>query len=433
MRADAEQRKGWCPGILRPMQTGDGLLLRVRPRVGTLSLPQLAAIADAAALYGSGQIDLTNRANVQVRGLTEETYPEARTALAKHGLVDASAAVEAVRNVSVDPLSGLDPGQRDLRPVAVELERCLATRPDLHALPPKFAFHVTGAVSAAESRSPADITVSSLSDLTSAIWIDGERARVLAVKPGDAAAAACAIAATFAAAAAGDPGLRRIRDWVAAAGSDAVFAQAGCGATLSAGLGRRGVAPAMIGALAATRSEQGSGAGVRPCAVGLGLPFGRIAAVDLAHLCRMVAGHGITEARVSSDRALVFPVDRATVVDQLLADAAGMGLITEPADPRLTMDVCPGAPSCRQAAAETRGMAAQLAAALISVAQRPTIHISGCAKGCARRAPAAFTFVARGGGFDLVRDGTAGGPVSIEALRAEDIVDACLRGSVGTR
>ena len=54
--------KGWCPGALRPMQSGDGLVVRVRPFGGrvliesesgagtsiTVALP-LAAIATAPA------------------------------------------------------------------------------------------------------------------------------------------------------------------------------------------------------------------------------------------------------------------------------------------------------------------------------------------------------------------------------------------------
>ena len=29
--------KGWCPGALRPMESGDGLIARIRPRGGRLS------------------------------------------------------------------------------------------------------------------------------------------------------------------------------------------------------------------------------------------------------------------------------------------------------------------------------------------------------------------------------------------------------------
>ena len=40
--------KGWCPGALRPMQSGDGLVVRIRPRSGTFNPRQLRALADAA-------------------------------------------------------------------------------------------------------------------------------------------------------------------------------------------------------------------------------------------------------------------------------------------------------------------------------------------------------------------------------------------------
>jgi precorrin-3B synthase len=46
-------RKGWCPGALLPMETGDGLLARVRAPRGRLSLDQAAALADAAICCGS--------------------------------------------------------------------------------------------------------------------------------------------------------------------------------------------------------------------------------------------------------------------------------------------------------------------------------------------------------------------------------------------
>ena len=29
--------KGWCPGALRPMQSGDGLVVRIRPPTGRLT------------------------------------------------------------------------------------------------------------------------------------------------------------------------------------------------------------------------------------------------------------------------------------------------------------------------------------------------------------------------------------------------------------
>ena len=68
-------RKGWCPGALQPMETGDGLLARVRAPRGRLSLDQAAALADAAILCGNGLIGLSARANLHLRGVSERTLP----------------------------------------------------------------------------------------------------------------------------------------------------------------------------------------------------------------------------------------------------------------------------------------------------------------------------------------------------------------------
>ena len=51
----------------------------------------LLTIAETAERFGSGEIDLTNRGNLQLRGVSAETYPEALAALDAAGLIDAEA------------------------------------------------------------------------------------------------------------------------------------------------------------------------------------------------------------------------------------------------------------------------------------------------------------------------------------------------------
>ena len=63
--------RGWCPGALRPMRTGDGLLVRLRITGGILAAALAREIAACARSYGNGAIDLSNRGNLQLRGVTE--------------------------------------------------------------------------------------------------------------------------------------------------------------------------------------------------------------------------------------------------------------------------------------------------------------------------------------------------------------------------
>ena len=50
--------KGWCPGALRPMLSGDGLVARLRLSCNEAPLALAADIADWAQTYGNGLIDL---------------------------------------------------------------------------------------------------------------------------------------------------------------------------------------------------------------------------------------------------------------------------------------------------------------------------------------------------------------------------------------
>ncbi len=107
--AAALEVKGWCPGALRPMRSGDGLIVRVRPLCGRFTPNELMALAEAAQRFGNGHIDLTRRANLQIRGASEETLPGLHEIIGGLGLLDATPEAEAVRNLMISPLAGIDP------------------------------------------------------------------------------------------------------------------------------------------------------------------------------------------------------------------------------------------------------------------------------------------------------------------------------------
>jgi precorrin-3B synthase len=86
------------------------------------------------------------------------------------------------------------------------------------------------------------------------------------------------------------------------------------------------------------------------------------------------------------------------------AALAALGFVTDPADPRLRIAACPGAPACASGTVPARADAALLAKLGLA-----NLHVSGCAKGCAHHAPAA-TLVGRDGRYDLIRHGRAGDP-----------------------
>lgn len=114
--------------------------MRIRAAGGELTAGQLDALAEVSARYGDGDLHLTRRANVQLRGLPlldGALVPEVEAALL--ALIP-SAAHELVRNIMVSPLTGLAGGRADLRPLARSLDAGLCAEPALAGLPGRFLF-----------------------------------------------------------------------------------------------------------------------------------------------------------------------------------------------------------------------------------------------------------------------------------------------------
>jgi precorrin-3B synthase len=93
--------------------------------------------------------------------------------------------------------------------------------------------------------------------------------------------------------------------------------------------------------------------------------------------------------------------------NHLLQDAAArLGFITSPSDPRCRIAACPGTPACASGRIATRQIAEKIAAENADMLDF-TLHISGCAKGCAHPGPAALVIVGGENGAGLVVNATA--------------------------
>jgi precorrin-3B synthase len=360
--------KGWCPGALRPMPSGDGLLVRIRPFCGALNLDQAAGVADLAARLGNGHIDLTRRANLQIRGLTDRRLPELLEGLDQLGLIDRDATTEARRNLMVAPLAGLDPGECfDVRPIAAALDRALAADDGLQALPAKFGFAIDGGGRLSIAGERADISLAA-TDNAFAFGLDTQTGTTWlgSVALDQAVPVAIAAARAFVAVAAQG----RMRDHV-----DRV---------------RPSFPP-----LAALPQPGRRHLGLLDRAVGVAAPFGRLEARQLQCLAALASRAKATELRLSPWRSVyIGSRDRA-----LLEGASAIGLIVDDNDPLLRIDACPGAPDCVSGSVDTRRDARRLAALAAERGYRGSIHVSGCAKSCARSLPADLTFVGEAGRY----------------------------------
>ncbi len=383
--------KGWCPGALRPMPSGDGLIVRLRISCGETPLKLARDIAEWARDFGNGAIDLSARGNLQLRGVREATLPPLSAALAEAGLIDATPEAEAVRNVVVSPFAGLDPADPcDVRVYALAWEAELSRNRALWALPGKFG--------ASFDAGPfplgvdADLMFGAVAPDALVVRLDGAAEAALGPFPGDrGVAVATALAIQFLSLRATPAA--RMRDVVCAHGL-APFAQAA------------GLQATPAPAAPRTRAWIGAHALGRAAFVGFALPYGRIAASDLAALAGLAEADGGKELRLTPWRGVVAPLPSSAAASRLEEAARALNLILDPSDPRLAVAACPGAPACSSALGDTRDLAQSLAP-LLPRGEGVALHISGCAKGCAHPAPAPFTVVAGEHGYNLVKHGRA--------------------------
>ena len=211
------------------METGDGLIARVRARRGRLSLDQAASRGGERDRCGNGAIGLSARGNLHLRGLSERTLPDLHARLSEAGLIDADPEVERLRNIVTSPLDDLDPeASFDLGPSVAALETRLEEDEGLRRAPAKFSFVLDALGRLPLGDIDADIRFEATRDEGLAVFLAGEDALAAQCEPAETGDAAARLASAFLSLAdAGEGAERRMRALVARVGAGPVFAEAG--------------------------------------------------------------------------------------------------------------------------------------------------------------------------------------------------------------
>ena len=355
--------KGWCPSALRPMPSGDGLIVRLRPRGGRLSSAQAAGIAELSARHGNGLLDLTGRANLQIRGVSEECHEPLIEGLDRLALVDVELQSETQRNILVAPFWR---DGDDTSSLAAELEEALAARP--LGLPEKFGFAIDCGVKRVLAQAPADIRIER-----------GVNGGLIARADG------ASLGHSITRQDATDTVLS-LGAWFVASGG----ARDGRGRMAAHIIGGAKLPDALAGNTAPAATIAPPHPGLCDGGALVGLAFGQLQSATLGYLATLAPGLRMTPWR------MIF-------LEGLREMPAYEGLVTRANDPLLRVIACTGAPACAEARAETRVLAAALAP---HVPADERLHVSGCAKGCAHPGPSTLTLVGSADGFDLVRNGS---------------------------
>lgn len=372
-----------CPGTLRLHSADDGALARVRLPGGVLGAGQADVLAEAAGRLGDGDLHLTSRGNVQLRGLDPAAATELARLLDAVGLLP-SPRHERVRNIVASPLSGLDGlGHADVRGWLRMLDAMLCESDEATALSGRFLFALDDGRG---DMTPlgADVTLRAVRPGPSggaALLRIGGHPTAVRVPAREAPHAALLAAEVFLAAAHGT-GAWRVSELPDSEAQLAclireVAARLGATEEAEAPLGPPG-SPVVPGVVAGP--EEGPG---MVAALSVVAPLGRLTGAQwrgLVDTCREGAG----ELRLTPWRGVIVPGVAARAAEARLCELDALGLVTGPDSPWLGVTACAGRPGCAKSLADVRAEAARDVAAAgpaLRSALLP-VHWSGCERRC---------------------------------------------------
>ncbi|WP_158792957.1 precorrin-3B synthase [Granulicella sp. L60] len=390
-----------CPGILHAVPAKDGLLVRIRTPGGLIDGNQLKAIAHAAEAFGQPIVDITARANIQLRGIRQQDLASLVEALASVDLIP-SVPHDRIRNIAASPLAGLDPEELlDARPLVRSLDHALINDPSLASLPPKFNFLIDGGGRRFDTDA-ADIALSAI-DLSGSIRLHltiGGVASGLAVAVEHAVECMVEAAHTCLALSAEHAIPCRAKK---IASTDGALAQ--LIARLSPMLlpcptpaHSPQISPAPIGIIPSTQRGQ---IHIIPS-----IPLGRMTSTQAQGVAEIALRYE-ADLRLAPWRGVVLASLPAQAIDTILAELQNLGLPSDASDGFAGIAACAGISGCASSLADVRHDAALLAQRLAGskIYQGWTINLSGCDKRCAMRNGATVELVATPSGYNLKLDG----------------------------
>lgn len=371
-RLDADR----CPGGFLLHAAEDGQLARIRLPGGRLDGQRMLAIASLAE-SGNGLIDVTSRANLQIRGLPAGAESVLRLGLEGAGLLP-SARHDRVRNILASPVAGRHPHSViAIDEIVCSLDDGLCARPELSELGGRFLFCIDDG-SGLGVDPAADVVLTAersgrvslaLAGAATSMRVDASRAAEIAL---DAAGAFLEVRARDASPA-----------WRISDVADGAARVAGrIGATVTGA--RTAVRPAE---LAPGPLEQRDGR----IAITALAPLGRLDVASLRALADLALAER-TEVRLSRSRTVTIVDIGANDWRDVAAEMQRAGLDLSLRSGWVGLSACAGIGRCPKARIDVRQAVARRAA--VRGPSSAPEHWSACERRCGERADQAVAVVA---------------------------------------
>jgi precorrin-3B synthase len=383
-----------CPSVHEPFAQLDGALVRIRVPGGVLSSRQARRISDAASAYGTA-VEITSRANLQIRGVRTGSHHLLVEELVAAGVTLGDAAADARRNVLASPTAGFDPCEvADTQPLTAVLADAL-----VHAagtgLSPKFGVLVDGGGAVHVRGRRQDICLGAVR-LVGGSWgyevqlgrplQECEDAGPIVVVRADDACGLVTGALDLMAETSEAGG--RMSGLVGLLGLDGVLSLL----TARGGVHLSELAPSQVERVTAPSlrpigelAQRGSG----HVMIGAMPVLGRLSGQELGAIARVAEDfcdeEGGAEVRLTPWRSVVIPNVAHQRASRALQQLGQFGLAVDLADPALLVVACAGSTGCPSSFTDTQRDARAMVETLRSTQNRSgfSVHLSGCSKRCA--------------------------------------------------
>lgn len=434
-----------CPSLFNATTAQDGILSRIRLPAGLITSTQCEALLQVVNQFGNGEIQITNRANLQIR--TSQALPEeVLLDFQDYGLASSTQSTDGLRNMMASPSAGIDAHAKiNTIPLFKAWNFYLLQHPELAILSNKFSICFDGGEVIRVSDRPNDICLVAV-EVDQEIYFDlhlglGDRgdspASVGVLIPQNQVLKVLAALTevyreytqqqleqkTYPRSR--PPRLRDLlHDWGVEKYLDLVEEKL-----------RSPLPPLKRGALDNLNNKNkvhlfkgnAEGRGITPLNeaisshleresfqhlgihsqkqsglfyIGVVVPLGRLTSSQLAGLSNLAKQYGGGALRLTPWQNLLITDIAEVDLEQVTQEILNLGLYISAHHPYAAIAACSGYKGCKSAHTDTQSDAKKIATYLescIQLDQPINIHISGCEKSCAQHHPSDIAVVGMGG------------------------------------
>ena len=370
-----------CPGIFKLADMKDGPLARIRLPSGRLNSKQIRIIASCAENYAAGVIDLTNRANLQIRSVVREDISNLQNAFIKAGLSVADPAHDRVRNIAIDPLSGLVPEVLNCRPLAIELDEALSKYAGTINLSPKFSFIIDGGGPSNIAALKHDMAFKAVKNAKEEVQFRTSFAGQpigAPLRPESLIETIITWLKNLSETIKDQP--LRLKTWMDQAQRPALEDILNIS---KEPYPKADIWPKSLNPLRGVHPQSDAA----KVAINLSLANGRLQYFQLQGLAELADKYSQGEIHLTPWQSIIMPNVLRDDIAPVWEKAEALGLLTQEAEQNLQVLSCAGSEGCVHGGFETKMTALEIREALNHMAfpSRTTVHLSACEKGCASR------------------------------------------------